>query len=93
MATRGIGIFGILLAVGSLLALRCAQKKNRAEAVTIAREVHRWEGEGGAVAGSSGPRTARGANGNGANGANGVNGTNGAHHPDTNGEAWPFPRG
>ncbi|WP_133650730.1 hypothetical protein [Paraburkholderia flava] len=85
MATRGIGIFGILLAVGGLLALRCAQKKNRAEAVTIAREVHRWEGEGGAVASSTGPRTTRG--------ANGVNGTNGAHHPDANGEAWPFPRG
>jgi hypothetical protein len=82
MARRGIGIFGILLAAGGLLALRCAQKRSRADAATTAREVHRWEGEGGAVASSNGPRTARGANG-----------VNGAHHPDANGEAWPFPRG
>ncbi|MFL9871110.1 hypothetical protein [Paraburkholderia megapolitana] len=79
MARHRIGIFGVLVAIGGILALRCAQK-SRAAQTTTAREVSRWEGEGGATAPA-------------AQAAPAVKGTNGAHHPGANGDAWPFPRG
>ncbi|MEQ5841557.1 hypothetical protein N0A02_19180 [Paraburkholderia acidicola] len=49
MARHRIGLFGVLVAVGGILALRCVQK-SRAAQTTTAREVSRWEGEGGAIA-------------------------------------------
>ncbi|PMS18853.1 hypothetical protein C0Z18_16150 [Trinickia dabaoshanensis] len=52
MARPKIGIFGALVAVGGVLALRWAQKHRAAQA-RLAGELTRWEGEGGAVAASS----------------------------------------
>ncbi|MGG1944534.1 hypothetical protein AB1286_06970 [Trinickia sp. NRRL B-1857] len=49
MARPKIGIFGALVAVGGVLALRWAQKHRAAQA-RLAGELTRWEGEGGAVA-------------------------------------------
>ena len=76
MARHRIGIFGVLVAVGGILALRCVQK-SRAAQTTTAREVSRWECEGGATA----PVVQQ------------AKGANGAHHPGANGDAWQFPRG
>ncbi|GAB2887358.1 hypothetical protein GCM10027093_23110 [Paraburkholderia jirisanensis] len=84
MARPKIGIFGALFAVGSVLAWRWVQKQRAAQAVP-ARDLTRWEGEGGAVtndqplhpkalAGTTHPRSA-----------------NGADH-SASGDAWPFPR-
>ncbi|MGF6724012.1 hypothetical protein P3T43_003377 [Paraburkholderia sp. GAS41] len=90
MARPKIGIFGALVAVGGLLALRWAQK-HRASQASLNRELNRWEDEGGAVTPvtqvtptvASAPPA-------------GVGGTpsvavNGANHPNGLGEAWPFP--
>jgi hypothetical protein len=93
MARPKLGLFGALMAVGGLLALRYVQQRNRAMQVQPARELSRWEGEGGAVAtpsASVAPTTPHGTTG--ANGTNGTNGTNGASHPNGNGVAWPYPR-
>ncbi|PCE25064.1 hypothetical protein BWP39_11100 [Paraburkholderia acidicola] len=79
MARHRIGLFGVLVAVGGILALRCVQK-SRAAQTTTAREVSRWEGEGGAIARAAPAAPA-------------VKGANGLHHPGANGNAWPFPRG
>ncbi|MGN6668420.1 MAG: hypothetical protein ACTHKH_15830 [Trinickia sp.] len=49
MARPKIGIFGALVAVGGMLALRWAQK-HRASQARLAGELNRWEGEGGTVA-------------------------------------------
>ncbi|MFL9882737.1 hypothetical protein PQR68_24755 [Paraburkholderia agricolaris] len=86
MGRPKIGIFGALMALGGLLALRYVQR-NRAAQIPTARDLSRWEGEGGAVAtggvsaasaGPSAPDTAHGANG--------------SQHPNGQGSAWPFPR-
>ncbi|KFX61180.1 hypothetical protein [Paraburkholderia fungorum] len=86
MGRPKIGIFGALMALGGLLALRYVQR-NRATQIPTARDLSRWEGEGGAVttggvsaasAGPSAPDTAHGANG--------------SHHANGQGSAWPFPR-
>ncbi len=87
MARPKLGLFGALMAVGGLLALRYVQQRNRAAHVQPARELSRWEGEGGAVATPStsvAPATPHG--------TTGTNGTNGASHPNGNGGAWPYPR-
>ncbi|MFL9864345.1 hypothetical protein PQR67_09225 [Paraburkholderia fungorum] len=92
MGRPKIGIFGALVALGGFLAFRYVQR-NRAAQVSAARELSRWEGEGGTVAtsappavfgsvsmasaGPSAPDAARGANGS---------------HPNGQGGAWPFPR-
>jgi hypothetical protein len=87
MARPKIGIFGALVAVGGLLAWRWAQK-HRASQANLNRELSRWEDEGGAVASTaqaapSVPPVATGGTPPAA--------TNGASHPDSLGEAWPFP--
>ncbi|HEY3596482.1 MAG TPA: hypothetical protein VGL08_03055 [Paraburkholderia sp.] len=85
MARPRIGIFGALFAVGGMLAWQWAQK-HRAARATSARDLTRWEGEGGAVAeaaesapaslpGGTAPRTA-----------------NGVDPAAPSGKAWPFPR-
>jgi hypothetical protein len=84
MARPKIGIFGALFAIGSVVAWRWVQKQRAAQAVP-ARDLTRWEGEGGSVSndaplqaaalpGTTHPRS-----------ANGVD-------PSASGKAWPFPR-
>lgn len=83
MARPRIGIFGVLMAVGGLLALRWAQKQ-RAAQVSIHRDLSRWEDEGGAVVATAQPTPV-------APPAATPSATNGASHPNGMGEAWPFP--
>lgn len=88
MARPRIGIFGALFAVGSVLAWRWVQRQ-RAATPPLARDLTRWEGEGGNVTdiepSAGGPRITSAAHSR-----NGVG--NGADH-GANGEPWPFPRG
>jgi hypothetical protein len=86
MARPRIGIFGALFAVGGVLAWRWVQRQ-RAAQPPLARDLTRWEGEGGNVTefetNVGGPRATL---------AHASNGTgNGADHSAT-GDAWPFPR-
>ncbi|WCM20745.1 hypothetical protein NDK50_04545 [Paraburkholderia bryophila] len=90
MARPKIGIFGALMALGGFLAVRYVQQRNRAVRGPAARELSRWEGEGGAVAApvaapvaAANPDTL---------GAPGAHGANGAAHPNGHDAAWPFPR-
>lgn len=48
MARPRIGVFGILMVVGGMLALRWAQKHGGAQ-LPLGRELNRWENEGGNV--------------------------------------------
>jgi hypothetical protein len=84
MARPRIGIFGALFAVGGMVAWRWAQKRRAAQAAT-ARDLTRWEGEGGSVAdaGPVQPATLPG--------GTHPNAGNGADHGATGG-AWRFPR-
>jgi hypothetical protein len=90
MAPPKIGIFGALMALGGFLAVRYVQHK-RAGQLPIARELSRWENEGGSVAApalpavSSGTLTA-------ASASPGEHGANGSAHANGDGQAWPFPR-
>jgi hypothetical protein len=86
MARPKIGIFGALMALGGFLAVRYVQQK-RAAHYPVARELSRWEGEGGAVAtpAPAGSLTAQGA-------SPGPHGANGSAHANGDGGAWPFPR-
>jgi hypothetical protein len=86
MARPKLGLFGVLFAVGSVLAWKWAQAQRDA-AKRAPRELNRWEGEGGKVvtpasASASEPAaSAKPANGNGTgNGA--LGGTS---------DAWHFP--
>jgi hypothetical protein len=90
MARPKIGIFGALVAVGGLLALRWAQK-HRASQASLNRELNRWEDEGGAVVAATQAAPNTPAVSTGAAGGNPVSGTNGSSHPNGLGEAWPFP--
>ena len=84
---RPIGIFGALMALGGFLAVRYVQHR-RAAHVPSARELSRWEGEGGAVASPAAPA------GNAAmeSAAPGAHGANGSAQANGDGRAWPFPR-
>jgi hypothetical protein len=84
---RPIGIFGALMALGGFLAVRYVQHR-RAAQFPSARELSRWEGEGGAVATPAPPagNVTVESVGPGAHGANGSAQANG------DGQAWPFPR-
>jgi hypothetical protein len=82
MARPRIGIFGALFAVGSVLAWRWVQKQRAAQA-PLARDLTRWENEGGAVTEPQQP--APGAQ---MTPATHLRRGNGADHSD----AWPFPR-
>ncbi|EIM97149.1 hypothetical protein WQE_30608 [Paraburkholderia hospita] len=87
MARPKIGIFGAVFAVGSVLAWRWVQKQ-RAAQQPLARDLTRWEGEGGAVTEPAQP--APGAPGAqvAPTPAKHLRNGNGADH----GDAWPFPR-
>ncbi|SMG46114.1 hypothetical protein [Paraburkholderia susongensis] len=83
MARPTIGIFGALMALGGFLAVRYVQQK-RSGQLSPARELSRWENEGGAVAAPGALPSEAGAPGaERANGSGQVNGDSGA---------WPFPR-
>ncbi|MDR6445547.1 hypothetical protein J2794_001638 [Paraburkholderia terricola] len=86
MTRPKIGIFGALMALGGFLAVRYVQR-SRAAQIPAARELSRWEGEGGAVAET--PATPAG--GTEAATAPATHGGNGSAHPNGNGGAWPFP--
>lgn len=85
MARPTIGIFGALMALGGFLAIRYVQNK-RAGQFAAARDLSRWENEGGAVAT---PRTLAS---EGATPPSGTYGTNGSGQANGEGNAWPFPR-
>lgn len=84
---RPIGIFGALMALGGFLAVRYVQHK-RAAQLPSARDLNRWEGEGGAVATpapSASNMTVESV-------GPGTHGANGSAHSKDDGQAWPFPR-
>ncbi len=85
MARPKIGIFGALFAVGGMLAWHWA-KKHRAAQSTAARDLTRWEGEGGAIS-ETPPATPSAPPPGGTH----PRGANGADHA-ASGDAWPFPR-
>ncbi|SAK59693.1 hypothetical protein [Caballeronia ptereochthonis] len=77
MARSSIGIFGALFAVGSVLAWKWVQSQDAAGRRT-ARDLSRWEDEGGKVLTPAGGESTHAVNGHGA-----VGGT---------ADAWHFPR-
>ncbi|APA85441.1 hypothetical protein BJG93_08660 [Paraburkholderia sprentiae WSM5005] len=83
MARPTIGIFGALMALGGFLAVRYVQHK-RTGPMSPARDLSRWENEGGAVAAPAALSTDLAPAGHSANGSGQVNGEH---------RAWPFPRG
>lgn len=85
MARPKIGIFGALMALGGFLAVRYVQR-SRAAQIPVARELSRWENEGGTVATPATPA------GGTAPAAEVSPGANGSAYPNGNGGAWPFPR-
>ncbi|MEA3086141.1 MAG: hypothetical protein QOC89_3838 [Paraburkholderia sp.] len=91
MGRPKIGIFGALMAVGGFLAVRYVQR-NRAARIPAARELSRWEDEGGAVAAPTTPSGSGTAASAGASTPDAAHGANGPAHPNGHGGAWPFPR-
>jgi hypothetical protein len=87
MARPKIGIFGALMALGGFLAVRYVQHK-RAGQLPTARELSRWENEGGSVAVPAVPSGSLTA----ASASPGEHGVNGSAHTNGDGHAWPFPR-
>ncbi|MCC8401041.1 hypothetical protein LJ655_03885 [Paraburkholderia sp. MMS20-SJTN17] len=83
MARPTIGIFGALMALGGLLAVRYVQHKRTGQ-VYPARDLSRWENEGGAVAAPTASSTQTAPATQSTDGSGQVNGESGA---------WPFPRG
>ncbi|MFT4068978.1 hypothetical protein [Paraburkholderia sp.] len=85
MARPTIGIFSVLMALGGFLAVRYVQHKRTGQ-VSAARELSRWENEGGAVAAThAGDATATA--------PAAAHSTNGSGQAHDEGRAWPFPRG
>jgi hypothetical protein len=84
---RPIGIFSVLMALGGYLAVRYVQSKRAGRSPT-ARELSRWEGEGGAVATPATAASTLSAESAGS----GSHGANGSTHVNGDGRAWPFPR-
>jgi hypothetical protein len=82
---RPIGMFSVLMALGGFLAVRYVQNRRGTRFSTGARELSRWEGEGGNVAAPAGASGAASAT-PGAQGGNGSAYSNGDDRP------WPFPR-
>jgi hypothetical protein len=83
MARPTIGIFGALMALGGFLAVRYVQHKRTGQ-FAPARDLSRWENEGGAVAAPAALSTELAPATQSTNGSGQVNGEN---------RAWPFPRG
>jgi hypothetical protein len=91
MARPKIGIFGALMALGGFLAVRYVQR-NRAAQGPAARELSRWEGEGGAVAAPATPSGSVATAAAGPSAPDTAHGANGAAHLNGQGGAWPYPR-
>ncbi|RKE24390.1 hypothetical protein B0G76_8277 [Paraburkholderia sp. BL23I1N1] len=94
MGRPKIRIFGVLMALGGVLALRYVQR-NRAAQALAARELSRWEGEGGTVATPATPATPSGsvsAASAGPSTPDAAHGANGSARSNGQGDAWPFPR-
>jgi len=87
MARPTIGIFGVLMALGGFLAVRYVQHKRTGQ-LSPARELSRWENEGGAVVAAR-PGDAATA----APATHSTNGSNGSGQKNRDAAAWPFPRG
>ncbi|MBB5505676.1 hypothetical protein HDG35_001923 [Paraburkholderia sp. JPY681] len=84
MMTRPtIGLFSALMALGGFLAVRYVQHKRTGQ-ISPARELSRWENEGGAVAA---PATLSSELAPASQSTNGSGQVAGEHR------AWPFPRG
>ena len=83
MTRPTIGFFGALMALGGFLAVRYVQHKRTVQ-VAPARELSRWENEGGAVVT---PATLSADLAPASHSTNGSGQVNGEHR------AWPFPRG
>lgn len=92
MARPKIGIFGALMALGGFLAVRYVQQRNRAAHLPVARELSRWENEGGTVATPATPATNQATASGEASPSQGAHGANGSAYSNGNGGAWPFPR-
>jgi hypothetical protein len=90
MARPKIGIFGALMALGGFLAVRYVQQRNRAAQVPAARELSRWENEGGTVGAPTAPTDHQATTAGDASPSS--HEANGSAHPNGNGGAWPFPR-
>ncbi|CAB3771238.1 hypothetical protein [Paraburkholderia humisilvae] len=84
MARPRIGILGAVFAIGGMLALRWTQKRRMAQAMA-ARDLTRWEGEGGSIAEAETVQPAT------LPGGTHARVGNGADHAAAGG-AWPFPR-
>jgi hypothetical protein len=93
MSRQRLGLFGTLAAMGAVgaaagLAWRWAQR-HRAMSAAPARELSRWEGEGGALAEGADSASANGASAGAMTSRGGVaESSNGASS-----DAWPFPHG
>ncbi|MBC8748059.1 hypothetical protein OKW43_003753 [Paraburkholderia sp. WC7.3g] len=83
MARPMIGIFGALMALGGFLAVRYVQDKRTGQ-ISPARDLSRWENEGGAVAAPTASSTELAPASHSTNGSGQVHGEH---------RAWPFPRG
>jgi hypothetical protein len=79
-------MFSVLMALGGFLAVRYVQSRRGTRFSTGARELSRWEGEGGAVAAPAGSPGAAGV-------SPGAQGGNGSAHSNGDERPWPFPRG
>jgi predicted lipid-binding transport protein (Tim44 family) len=90
MARPKIGIFGALLALGGFLAVRYVQR-SRSQG-PAARELSRWEDEGGTVATPAAPAGSVTAASASPAAPDAAHGTNGSTHPNGDAGAWPFPR-
>ncbi|CDY73953.1 hypothetical protein BGLT_00129 [Caballeronia glathei] len=82
MARPRIGIFGALFAVGSVLAWKWVQSQDASKR-RAARDLNRWEDEGGKVATPASASSIAPADAAHANGSGVIGGTP---------EAWHFPR-
>ncbi|ANB74539.1 hypothetical protein AYM40_04240 [Paraburkholderia phytofirmans OLGA172] len=91
MGRPKIGIFGALMALGGFLAVRHVQR-NRAAQAPAARELSRWEGEGGTVMAPATPSGGVTAASAGPSAPDIAHGANGSAQPNGEGDAWPFPR-
>jgi hypothetical protein len=91
MGRPKIGIFGALVALGGFLALRYVQR-NRVAQVPAARELSRWEGEGGTVATPPAPASSVATASAGPSTPDTTHGANGSAHANGKDAAWPFPR-
>jgi hypothetical protein len=81
-------MFSVLMALGGFLAVRYVQSRRGTRFSTGARELSRWEGEGGAVAAPATAASAPGASSATPEAQDG----NGSAYSNGGDRPWPFPR-